>query len=544
MSRAYASVFVIFLLLPTLCHSLASPTISSSPQAQNILNPKVAIRKIKSQPANVTHALQVLEKNGDQPIVVVEALRVCRNCQQYDLALDVLEKYPSEPARTMTISVLGSSEHHYQKALQLLDDKDVTSASYNAAIAACARAKDWQRALHIHNNQMPKEQRTTLTTNALMTILAQCRRGAEALQVLQDFDDDTNNAEEFYHRPTRVTYQTAIHAMVRSQMEMEAFTVLERLVKETDGEDNDDESSVTPTGAMFDMVVAAFQRRSNWEYIRKVEQLRHPTRSIELSDVQNKYSFRQWDTLERVGIGKKSYFVLGRVWIPQSSGSPPLNITIGVQPHRNPGKNGIQLEFHENHSSSDERTKLGFLLMQNSAIDNTSTLLGMFLTPASRGTGISKACMAVWLALSMQANIRPKTGIINKPLLALALQHTFGFRPEKGGIDIELVSPSAVKETAEENEPKSNVPPLWIYSPSGKSIAGAFSPWDIQTQNIRILSKAPSPEARRLVSVRTAFETPSDLEQLQDTIHKILPEGSIVTHLDAQDLRRVYLGKE
>ena len=546
-------------MLPT---SSSFPSSSSSSNTNHNINPKLSIRRIKSQPRNVEHALHILESNGNHPIVVVEALKVCGNCHEHDLALQVFQQYPSEPARTMAIFVLGSSQAHYQKALDLLDDKDVTSPSYNAAIAACGRAKDWERALEIHNEQIPKEQRTTLTTNALMTILAQCRKGAQALQVLQDFDDDVDVNEHGDHqrRPSRVTYQTAIYAMVRSQMEKEAFEVLEDFVQKEEAQPQ----RIVPTDAMFDMLTAAFHKRSNWEYIRKVEQLRHPERSIELSEVQNKYAFQHWDKLERVGIGKKSYFVLGQVWMPQfgsSSQQQPLNITIGVLPHRNPGKNGIQLEFYENHdhdhpSTSNEttsatrpdRTKLGFLLMQNSATDNTSTMLGMFLTPASRGKGISKACMAVWISFCLQANIRPKTGIINKPLLALALQHTFGFRPERGAIDIELVSPSAVPVAQREQAQSSSSgpPPLWIYANSRKTIESAFSAWDISNQNICVLNEPPQRplEARRVVSMRTAFETPADLEQLQETIDKILPKVSISSHLEAQDIRRVYLGKE
>jgi hypothetical protein len=488
-------------------------------------DPKLSIRKINSQPTNITHALQVLDANSE-PTVVVEALRVCGKCQRPDIALATFQKYPSELARTMTISVLGACEQHYQ-AVQLIQDSSVAAASYNAAIAACAKAKDWKLALDIHNHQIPKEHMTTLTTNTLLTILAQCRKGEEALHVITNFHERSNDRD-----PSRVTYQIVILALIRSKMIDEAFQILKNVTQQS----NQNENAVEPTHAMYDMITAAYNKRYDWESIRRVEQLRYPEKKIKLDDIQTKYEFQHWDKLQRVGHGKGSYFIVGQVLVPSSSEAPPLNITIGVQPHRNPVKNGIQWEFWENHPTNTDdknaghrQTKLGFLLMMNNGETNTSSMIGMFLTKASRGKGMSKICLAIWMSFCLQASITPMTGRISKPLLALALQYRFGFVPDKGGIDIEVANANDDNGT------------LLAYSP--KALQGAFSARDLQNLNMRIVKEPPNPRGR-MISVRNKFQAPANRHDLQDKVNEVLPEESVTCKLNAQDIRRLYFGKE
>eukprot|EP00980_Cylindrotheca_fusiformis_P003568 scaffold792_cov84-Cylindrotheca_fusiformis.AAC.8 len=530
-------------------------------------NAKLSIRQIKSQSENITYALEVVGANP-QPTVVVEALRVCGKCKRPDIALSTFEKYPSELARAMTISVLGSCEEHHQ-AVRLVHAASATSASYNAAIAACSKAKDWELALDVYNRLIPKEHNmtSTLTVNALLTILATCRKGQESLQVLRNFQERNNGRD-----PSRVTYQIVIHALVRSNMVDEAFEVLKNIAKQSnnDGNKNDD-AVVEPTGAMFDMLTAAYNKRSDWESIHLIEQMRNPTTKINLKDVQNKYQFQHWEKLQRVGRGKGSYFVIGHVSVPLSSSSSMtthLNITIGVQPHRNPAKNGIQLEFFENHASdvqqqqqqdngttalrsTSSQSKLGYLLMVNDKETNTSRLLGMFLTEASRGKGISKVCLAVWLWLCLQGSITPSTGVINKPLLALALQHTFGFVPNKGGIEIELMADVNNNDDGAENGTSSSSDRLLVYSPSRKSLQGAFSPWDIQNQNITILTRKPSSDRNRgrMVSVCNSFRAPASIQDLQQKVDEILlirrlESDGVSCELNSGDIRRLYFGND
>lgn len=137
-----------------------------------------------------------------------------------------------------------------------------------------------------------------------------------------------------------------------------------------DNEIGESSLAIQPTEAMYDMVIAAYSKISNWEGIKRVEQIRNPNSAVE-GDVRDLYSFQRWEGLTKVGKGKEAYWEVAT--------HLPLNITIGVQPNRNPVKNGIRLLFYENYNGDGDwkRRKLAFLLMKNS--ENQSSLLGMFL---------------------------------------------------------------------------------------------------------------------------------------------------------------------
>lgn len=526
------------------------------------------VRKIRSQPTNLTHALDVLSgldhhcgddrnQQHDDHLVVVEALRVCGKAKRPDVALQLFQNYPSDATRTMTISVLGYCEEH-TTAMKLLEwndngDEDFpprSAASYNAAIAACGKAKDWERAMAVFLDEMPREFISTLTINALLTVLANCRQGKEALGILRR--EQPSLSSSIAGQSIRVSlvdgasYQLVVSALVRSDDIAEAYLVLEDLTRRKERAHQQNQPSLSPkvsvqlAESMFDFVLAAYCKQSNWKGVQLVHQLRHQyfgrkghgdadgsetvSRSS-LFEIQQQYQFKHWTGLEKVGKGKESFFVLGRY--------EPLNITIGVNPHRNALKNGIQLSFFQNRVDSDNhqtRTKLGYLLMQNNAEDRTSSLLGMYLTPGKRGQGIAKLCIAIWIRYCLKASSVPMTGVIQKPLLALILQHTFGFVPRPGGVPVEL------------SQDPNDVTAVVLYSPSRKSLEGALSPRVLEYQNIKIVSQAP--EARgRAVTICSKFEPPVSLIQLDDKCREILGEVCLTTELTKQEVQQVWLGR-
>jgi hypothetical protein len=281
------------------------------------------------------------------------------------------------------------------------------------------------------------------------------------------------------------------------------------------------DESIKPFEAMYDMIVAAYSKQSNWEAIERVERIRNPNLILSVS-AKDQYSFQHWEGLKKVGNGKEAHWEVATY--------VPLNITVGVQPNRNPAKNGIQLLFYENYCEDGrwERRKLGFLLMKNS--NNHSSLLGMFLEGQRRGKGVAKVCLAMWQWFCLKASVTPTTGVINKPLLSLLLQYRFGFVPRKGGVVVEL--------TQDADNPEA----LLLYAPSRKSLRGSFSPWDLQNQNIRLLEFRPETPGRT-IDVRTSFDAP-DRVKLKELVEDILPDGSVECNMTSQDIRRLYFGKE
>ena len=498
---------------------------------------KLLVRKIQSKPNDIQNALDVLtqiEKNNvdsgeedgcynkkdDGPYLA--ALRVCGKSNNPDIAVQIYNQHPSPACETMMISVLGATGQ-YQRAVDLLlqstnrktNDKQSRTASsssssstgsFNAALAACGKSKDWNLALDIYENHMPTEQITTLTENIVLNVLSDCRQGGEAIRVL--------NAMSC--QPDRVTYQYVFSALTRSEMIDDACTLLGQLRQDIDG--------IQPSDDMYDLVVAAYGKMENWDGIQNVERIRYPnaTTTISEDDTKQKHSFQYVENLKKVGKGKEAYREVA-MFLPE-------NLTIGIQPNRNPSKNGIRLVFYQNSVDDQkptDRVKLGYLLMINN--DNSSSLLGMYLNTQERGRGIAKVCLATWLWFCLNANIEPKTGVMKKPLISLMLQHRFYFIPRKGGIEIEVAS--------DPNDPDRTL----VYASSKKSLEGAFCPRDLQHQSLSISVTPPNPRGR-MVSVKTTLKAP-DTETLQELVSSIIPDEAMDCPLTPSEIRLMYLGK-
>ncbi|VEU44723.1 unnamed protein product [Pseudo-nitzschia multistriata] len=518
---------------------------------------KLLVRQIRSQPNNVTHTLNVIAqidtKNDaehvQKPIgpvnfdkgfsnVIVAALRVCGNANKHELALELYKKYPSESARAMMISVLGGSGQ-LAKAVDLLEDNfcPPTAASFNAAIAACGKAKNWELALDIYQNKLPKQHSSTLSTNALLTVLAKCRKGVQALEILHEMVPSPTNSSAGCDS---VTYSLIISALVRSNMLDEATKILESLEHPTHN------CSAKSIEAMNDMVLSAYSQRSDWSGMERLERIRQKNNGLVHNQklensklvtpiIQSDYRFHKWEGIRKVGKGKESYWMIG-TYLDRIDG---MNVTIGLRPHRNPSRNGIQLLFFENafedETQSWTQQKIGFLLMKNNANDRTSSLLGMFLKPTKRGRGISKVCLSLWIWLCLKASIVPVTGIIQKPLLALILQHTFGYTgptesDAHGGVLVELSKDS-------------EDPDCVVLSPlNGKSLEGAFGPWDMKRQNIKITSQQLSVRGR-VVRIGCKLYPPSDLMNLKVVCDEFLTADCWECDLTSKIIDNVLLGK-
>jgi pentatricopeptide repeat protein len=493
---------------------------SFSPRTQALL----WTRRIQSQPTNTTYALDVIQemvettitssiKEQEQPIM--EALKVCGSCERPDLALKIYQQFPeSERCRTMAIYVLGSCQQLTQALEVLKAAPPPNIGSYNAAIAACGKAKDWEQARQVYQMTVDRGIVTTCTCNTLFTVLAQRRQGVVALGIFSQMPC-------IPCIPDRLTYQYLVSALVRSGMAEKAHEVLEELK-------HSETSNIVATDAMYDMVFAAYSKDSNWEGAQQLERLRNPN-NPSISSIGP--TFQHWNSLEKIGRGKETYWELGTINLPDTG-----RITVGVHPNRNASKNGIKILFYENPDGKDDnpenRIKLGYLLMQNS--NDKSFLLGMFLKGQRRGRGLSKVCLACWFWLCLKANVTCKTGKINKPLLSLLLHDHFGLEPsKKGGVEMELAR--------DPDHPEQ----VLLYAPSRKNLAGAFSPWDLQHQNLRLLHEPPEPRGR-MITVLTTFEVPPHhLPELRNRIQEILPDEAFECKLEtASDFQSLFFGRE
>ena len=545
---------------------------------------KVLIRQIQQHPSNVTYALEMLSQidtdinnnnnnNKITPIdrkqevdklnnVAVEVLRVCEKANKLNLALELYKKYPSETARITMISVLGRC-NQITKAIELLEDDDddiiiggpPSTASYNAAIAACGKLKDWELALDIYHNKIPKDRISSLTTNALLTILSKCRKGDHSLLIFENMNNNTRTRDTTDGADS-VTYTLVISSLVRSNMVFEASQILEDI----ENRRRQHYCSRKSIESMYELVLSAYSQQSDWSSVERLGKMRDrknvsnggdEDEDEDDSSDDHMYQFQQWEGLTKVDKGKESYWIIGTYQSDNNivdkdnddTNKNKLNITVGTRPHRNPARNGIQIVFFENIFDEDTKTwkqnKLGYLLMKNNSYDRTSSMLGMFLTQTERGRGISKICLSIWILLCLDASLLPVTGIINKPLLALILQYTFGF-----------VSPSKNKnhngvlvELSQDLQDKTCVV---LYSSSKKSLEGAFSPSDRVHQNIKIISQQPPAVRGRIVRIGSKLKPSSELKNLRDTCEEILSieeKYCWKCNLSCEEIQRIFLGK-
>jgi hypothetical protein len=160
-------------------------------------------------------------------------------------------------------------------------------------------------------------------------------------------------------------------------------------------------------------------------------------------------------------------------------------------------------------------------------------MLGVYVDPTRRKLGLSKLFLGIWMHLSLLANLTPITGVIQKPLLALALQHTFQYQPlANKGVDAQ-VSRGESGDT------------IVLYSSSLKSLEGAFSPRDVKREGL-VFSMQPT--NGRVVRIGAPFEPPSDASVLQGVVDQVLQTNgdsdySLQMKVTPDDLRRVLLGQ-
>jgi hypothetical protein len=481
------------------------------------------------------------------------------------IALDLFDQCPTEACRARTISVCGRKKEGFQLAMNLFqsssDEKSLPTI--NAALAACSVARDWKAAQSIFNHEILSKHHvdvTTLSCNIVLTAMERAKQGQEALMFFRSMIDGQVRSDEKLRQmplPDRNSFHHTMNALIaenksvphrkdilnQSNLDL-AFSLLEEMTSLHQTYAKNGEFSVLPNNVTLDILASAYSRVGNWKMTDRIESLRgnsHPVIPPNqcFGNDESSSFFLRWaineDGMQKVGNGRGAY------WIFASYRNNDVALIVALQPHRNPSKNGIKiLLFDANYRVNKQ--KLGYLLMVNDAQNGgSSKFLGMFIEPKLRKLGLSKVFLSIWLDLCLMAEIRPTTGIINKPLLVLILQHTFNFRP--------LYNPDA-QNGVEVIIGKGHDGKIELYSSSTKNLHGAFTAADQERENIRLLTTAPL-YSGRLCRVGAAFVNGEDSKQksdLQRIIYQQLKgndgSGTLTYNSSETPWKRILLGSK
>lgn len=477
---------------------------------------------------------------------------ICSLAGQYSTALSLLPRSNSRHISTALPSYHASlaacaTHGDWSRALDLLRRDMVsfrTTLSCNIVLTALARAKQGSAALHLIRTMImkidaPRQVRMEDTTTTI----------------------NNNNTLEEWPPPDRTSFHLTMNALcadasnatdagpcVQERRGERRYSNLDRAYNlmnsmvhydETwntrdgpNGTMNSSFLSVKPSHVTLDLLASAYGRVGDWDMVRLIDQtLRHDERYTHLlltgtasrnarghrrNAFPDPILYRAMTQRFRATTNAKKSPLLWRweqehllltkrnnekrLWTigTYEDADANLNLTVALQPHRNPSKNGMKLLLMDSHVDDTNTTgtaKVGYLLMVNKGDghdvnNNCSTLLGAFIQPHLRKQGLSKLILAIWLSLCFKAQLTPRTGVIHKPLLALVLQQSFGFVPETptgGGVDVEISS--CIDNVSESST-------VYLYAPAVKSLLGSYSHWDLKREDIRILQQPASPRGR------------------------------------------------
>ena len=255
------------------------------------------------------------------------------------------------------------------------------------------------------------------------------------------------------------------------------------------------------TDQTYNSVIAACGKEGAWTAAASVARRSNSSTfynysTADDSEQQSSYFSNLVDVFKKHGKGKEAWWEVAKY----RSGTN-LEISIGIQPHRNPKQNGFSLVFYR----GDEMKvgKVGRILLKSSAAPITnfhySSIIGMEVNKELRGEGLSKVLIAIWLHICLYTKAAfPRAAKMNKPLIALVLSK-FGFVPDDGGTRCVLIRL--------ENDAKDHNPRFGLYSAQRKSLDGAFSHRVLRTQNIKLLGSPPNSRGVDVV-IKTTFSHP------------------------------------
>lgn len=493
--------------------------------------------------------------DGECIVATMEVLRRSGSSSRVYLALKLLR-----------LSVLYSARNrNYQSGIQ--DDGQIRRI-YKSVISLLGDntddgAKKSELILHLLHTHMPKQagvQPGIEVFHASISSLGKLGRPDVVLNLLSELEDRSTQSGSV--GIDRMSYQTAISTLSKHGSCHEALEVLDRMKRNgfrpninTYNElligvakaaglsrqsswhqvaiavlDELVEEGCTPSDQTYSSVISCCGKDGAWDAAANIQARasRNLNQQIggraENQDTQTRIFYENLDHYRKADFGKEAWWEIGQYC--KADGDMYM---IGIQPHRNPLRNGLSLVFY-NHGN----TKLGRMLLKNDSFkDNTSSsLIGMEVTRSRRGEGLSKVFLAIWLSLCLEIGAVPRTGIMNKPLISYGLKQ-FGFCPRSGGSKVELLR---IREEDRKTLIQGDydwVPAFAIFS-SKKSLSGLYSRRYLRGQSIVVLNHPPTAEHKRrstTIHLKTSFEHPIardkssvEREAMSDQLKSILKE--------------------
>lgn len=389
----------------------------------------------------------------------------CRKCGAVDAALTLLTEM--EYGRVITSFVSGDELRSVPK---------VDRMAYITAITACTQNKRCDDAATILTRMKRRGIEPAISEyNQVLSVYAKAGdRHRDALGLLSKIEKSANVDAN------KETYDIVIRCCGKDGAWNEASRIMERTGVSPADNKGSGKSQNSSSGADI-------SKDDTYDYSKYYEDL---------------------NRLPKLGKGKDMYWEIGRC---SRSERKDDDIIVGVQPHRNPKRNGVSLVFME---AANPEKKLGFMLLRHSLGDKSgddrydstmtplfSALIGMLVDEQYRGAGLSSTFVAIWLQICLDLEVFPQAEVIKKPLISAALAK-FGFNPLKGGVPVEI-SPVSVLANQEMKWEAT----VALYSPKHQSLGGIYRERDLRVQKLVVASDPPSPRGT-LVYVGAGFHHP------------------------------------
>ena len=236
-----------------------------------------------------------------------------------------------------------------------------------------------------------------------------------------------------------------------------------------------------------------------------------------------------------------------------------LSFDIAFQEDRNPPLTGFSLLF----TSQDKRRRTrAYILIESSSGENWETidefvegrdhlpasrkrpgykaeaqtttwwLRGMHVDTDLRGRGLSRILLSTWLLLCWKAGAFPATRRINKPLLSLALERDFLFKPINEGtaVRVQVLRENTFGKQAGEDSSSSSSSDsikganrVYIHSLEPERVLSILSKSEMMKMNIELIDTLvprPRPSARsRTAHINASFAPPEDRKKLLHIVH-------------------------